>query len=66
MLKFESYSESKVRAINDFLDNNLRHFRGCVSQRFSPLVESMQYSLESGGKRLRPLLIVASAECVGI
>jgi geranylgeranyl diphosphate synthase type II len=66
MLSFESYSESKVRAINDFLDSNLRHFRGCVSQRFSPLVESMQYSLESGGKRLRPLMIVASAECVGI
>jgi geranylgeranyl diphosphate synthase, type II len=66
MLKFESYSEAKVRAINDYLESNLRNFRASVSQRFAPLVESMHYSLEGGGKRLRPLLIVASAECIGI
>lgn len=65
-MKLEQYSEAKVRAINDFLDTNLRHFRGNVSQRFAPLVESMNYSLEGGGKRLRPLLILASADCVGV
>jgi geranylgeranyl diphosphate synthase type II len=26
----------------------------------------MQYSLEGGGKRLRPLLLIASAECLGL
>ena len=37
-----------------------------MSQRFGPLIDAMQYSLEGGGKRLRPLLVFASAECVGI
>jgi len=65
-LTFESYSEPRVKRINDFLDSNLKRFRQSVSQRFSPLVSAMQYSLEGGGKRLRPLLTVASAEVLGV
>lgn len=65
-MTFESYSEPRVKRINDFLDSNLKRFRQSVSQRFSPLVSAMQYSLEGGGKRLRPLLTVASAEVLGV
>jgi len=65
-LTFESYSEPRVKRINDFLDSNLKRFSQNVSQRFAPLVGAMQYSLEGGGKRLRPLLAVASAEALGI
>jgi geranylgeranyl diphosphate synthase type II len=31
----------------------------------SPLAESMTYSLNAGGKRLRPILVIAGAETVG-
>lgn len=65
-MSFESYSESRVKLINDYLDSNLARFRRSASQRFSTLIDSMQYSLEGGGKRLRPLLVLASAECLGI
>jgi geranylgeranyl diphosphate synthase type II len=63
---FESYAEDKISQINHYLDANLAKFRRSVSQRFNPLVDAMQYSLEGGGKRLRPLLVCASAECLGI
>lgn len=65
-MTFESYAEDKVKLINNYLDTSLARFRRSVSQRFSPLIDAMQYSLEGGGKRLRPLLVFASAECVGI
>ena len=65
-MTFESYSEPRVKRINDFLDSNLLKFRGSVSQRFAPLISAMQYSLEGGGKRLRPLMVVAAAECLGL
>ncbi len=63
---FADYSESRVRLINDYLDGHLTRFRKGVSQRFAPLIDAMQYSLEGGGKRLRPLLVLASAECLGL
>jgi geranylgeranyl diphosphate synthase type II len=63
---FESYAEDKVKAINQYIDANMSRFRRSVSQRFGTLVDAMQYSLEGGGKRLRPLLVCASAECLGI
>ncbi len=65
-VNFESYSEDKIRLINRYLDDNMGRFRHSVSQRFGPLLTAMQYSLEGGGKRLRPLLVVSSAECLGL
>ena len=65
-VKFESYSETQVGLINDFIESNLRKFREGVSQRFSPLIDAMQYSLEGGGKRLRPMLVLATGEAMGI
>jgi geranylgeranyl diphosphate synthase type II len=63
---FEAYSESKTKLINEYIEFSLGRFRQNVSQRFGPLLEAMKYSLEGGGKRLRPLLVMASAECQGI
>ena len=65
-MSFESYSDTRVPMFNNYVEVNLRRFRNQVSQRFGPLIDAMEYSLESGGKRLRPLLVFASAECLGI
>jgi geranylgeranyl diphosphate synthase type II len=65
-MSFEAYSEARIRTINGYLEASLSRFRRSVSQRFSTLIDSMQYSMEGGGKRLRPLLVLASAECLGL
>src|SRR5688572_18502998 len=66
MVTFDAYSESRVKLVNEYIETNLKRFRGSVSQRFGPLIDAMQYSLEGGGKRLRPLLVIASGECLGV
>jgi geranylgeranyl diphosphate synthase, type II len=63
---FEAYSDARVKLINEYIEQSLLRYRTQISQRFGPLVEAMKYSLESGGKRLRPLLVLASAEYLGI
>jgi len=65
-LSFRSYSEKWVPIIEKGLASSLLHYRQTSSQRFAQLVDSMEYSLSGGGKRFRPLLALASAECVGI
>lgn len=65
-MPFEGYSEERIKLINSYIDESLTRFQSTVSQRVSPLLKAMRYSLESGGKRLRPLLLMASAECLGI
>ncbi len=65
-MSFETYSEERIGLINRYLDETMARFRHSVSLRFGPLLNAMQYSLEGGGKRLRPLLVVASAECLGL
>lgn len=45
-----------------------QHLAVCVSEQTGPLArmqESMQYSLFAGGKRLRPMLLMAAADSVG-
>jgi geranylgeranyl diphosphate synthase type II len=51
---------------NSYLEVALNQFQNKLSKRFSPLVEAMQYSLDGGGKRLRPMLVLSSAEYLGI
>jgi geranylgeranyl diphosphate synthase, type II len=63
---FDAYSESRIKLINDYIEFSLNRYRRTVSQRFNPLLEAMRYSLEGGGKRLRPLLVLASAEYLGL
>ncbi len=54
--------EPLQQRINHFLAQKLDS--SCLAT--SRLKEAMSYSLLSGGKRVRPLLVYASAECVGI
>lgn len=65
-LTFEQYAESQVPLFDGFLNSHLKKFRGVCSKQFAPLIDAMSYSLEGGGKRLRPLLMTASAEAIGI
>lgn len=65
-MTFESFSEERVSLFNRYLDENLGRFRHSVSQRFGPLLDAMEYSLDGGGKRLRPLLVLSSAEYLGL
>lgn len=60
------FNEDRTRLINDAIDRALREFRNTVPQRFSKLVDAIQYSLEGGGKRLRPQLVLASGDMLGI
>lgn len=66
MLTFESYSESKVHIINRYLDATIQRHRSSVSQRFSPLLDAMEYSLQGAGKRFRPLVVLAGAKYCGL
>jgi geranylgeranyl diphosphate synthase, type II len=65
-LNIQAYMESRVGLINTYLDQHFLEFGKKVSQRFTPLIESMRYSLEGGGKRLRPMMLLASAEYLGV
>ena len=47
------------------VDNHLLDFLPEVDSKSSPLKESMCYSLQAGGKRLRPVLLLASCEFCG-
>ncbi len=65
-MSFELYSPSRIEQINSYLNESVGQFRQSSSQRFSLLIDAMQYSLEAGGKRLRPLLLLATGEALGL
>ena len=65
-LSFGHFVETRVRWFDDYLRATLERYRASSSQRFLPLIDALAYSLDGGGKRLRPLLMLASAECVGL
>lgn len=48
-----------------FVDAGLQKAIQNISQAPTLLRESMQYSLDAGGKRIRPILVLAAAEAVG-
>lgn len=56
-----NYLEEKKRAVDDRLNLLLR----TEGEPLRSLQESMRYSVLSGGKRLRPVLAIASCEAVG-
>ena len=56
----KSYVEYK-----DLLDDALLSYLPKMDERTSPLKEAMEYSLSAGGKRLRPVLLLASCDMVG-
>ncbi|MBI4056024.1 MAG: polyprenyl synthetase family protein [Elusimicrobia bacterium] len=56
-----SYFETRSRKVEKALDSLLSR----RSEEPNSLREAMRYSLFAGGKRLRPVLVIAAAECCG-
>ena len=56
----KSYLKEKRRLIDDFLEGYLEG-----TSQPAVLFESMRYSLMAGGKRIRPILVMASYEACG-
>ncbi|MBR4089290.1 MAG: polyprenyl synthetase family protein, partial [Mogibacterium sp.] len=48
-----------------FVNNHLTDLIGDPGEEASELADAMRYSLEVGGKRLRPALLLASSEFAG-
>jgi geranylgeranyl diphosphate synthase type II len=63
-MRFDIYLEQKHKLVNEFLKNYLATKK---SKSSSPkvLCRAMGYSLMAGGKRLRPILAIASFETAG-
>jgi len=55
-----TYLEEK----KDIIDSEISRFVNSLNSDFAKLKESILYSLNSGGKRLRPILCMASCEAV--
>lgn len=59
--------EEQLKKYIDFTDSNLKEYlkapEGETPQ--SSLIEAMKYSLEAGGKRVRPVLVYAFCEALG-
>jgi len=61
VLDFDRYLAERAREVESFLDRNLP-----TEDAFPPSIHrAIRYSLFAGGKRLRPVLALASAEAVG-
>jgi geranylgeranyl diphosphate synthase type II len=58
-MDFANYLEKRRKLINEFLEKRL------AQKGISRVDEAMKYSLMAGGKRLRPLLLMAAADAVG-
>ncbi len=56
----KTYSEYK-----EIIDQHLMDFMPSVDNKSISLYESMKYSLTAGGKRLRPILLLAACEFAG-
>lgn len=61
MLLLTAYMQEKQEQVDRALEEILPPAPDCLSD----IVEAMRYTLFSGGKRLRPILTLASAEAVG-
>jgi geranylgeranyl diphosphate synthase, type II len=56
-----SYFETRRKQV----DQALNHYMDTTHQHPEKIHESMRYSVFAGGKRLRPVLVLAAAECCG-
>ena len=65
-MTFEEFSRDRIEKVDAYILHSLRSYREGISQRLITLIDAMTYSLEGGGKRLRPLLCIASAEYLGL
>lgn len=58
-MDFQQYYENRKKLVNNFLEKRM------LKKGISNVDEAMKYSLLAGGKRLRPILLMATAEAVG-
>ncbi len=65
-MDFVKWRNSKLDLLNSYFDMRMTKIAAAASARFGPLVDVMRYSLEGTGKRLRPLLVLASGEYLGM
>lgn len=60
-MMLKQYCDEKVKQIDETLNSLIRQ-----QQELPPIIyEAMRYSLFAGGKRLRPILLMAAADAVG-
>ena len=58
-MDFTAYYENQKKIVDNFLKNRM------AKKGISKVDEAMQYSLLAGGKRIRPILLMATAEALG-
>lgn len=58
-MDFQAYYANQQKLVESFLRNRI------AKKGISRVDEAMEYSLMAGGKRIRPILLMASAEAVG-
>ncbi len=61
MNKFESYQKERARLV----EKNLSKYIAKIKNSPKILTDAMNYSLQAGGKRVRPILVMATAEAFG-
>lgn len=59
-MDFKNYYENQQKLVESFLKNRI------AKKGISRVDEAMEYSLMAGGKRIRPILLMAAAEAVGM
>lgn len=66
MSDMNNFSEKLNKYIN-YTEENLREYNVCTPENEAQknLIEAMNYSLEAGGKRIRPVLVYAFCEALG-
>lgn len=58
-MDFAKYYEDRKKLVNNFLEKRMQ------KKGISRVDEAMKYSLLAGGKRIRPLLLMATADTIG-
>ncbi len=64
MLDFEHYAKTRCDRLEDFLEQCLP--QPAAHPRSARLYEALRYTVLGGGKRLRPLLVYAAGESMGV
>ncbi|HUT86331.1 MAG TPA: polyprenyl synthetase family protein [Elusimicrobiales bacterium] len=62
MNNFKNYLNSKAEIVEKALDKYIKQSKDAPQI----IIDAMQYSLNAGGKRLRPVLVMLGAECFGV
>ena len=61
MNKFDTYLKERAKLV----EKNLSKYIAKIPNAPKILTDAMDYSLQAGGKRVRPILVMATAEAFG-